>query len=277
MHLTAEQILWALVLAAHLILLIVLLGRDRISRFPWFTAAIALSTIRLIADHLLHGKLTTVAFYWQSYTGMALDAILGLFVLAELLRRVFSTGKAGLILKAKGWLGWALITGSIAIAAVWAWGPWPNWQAIAADKAQLPLLIVVLLGMKGQLFTALLTIEVALLMRIFGKRFGYGWRTHPQLIAIGLSTSALGLLIIQVTTDLIKKNLHLTSREEYEHIVKIFNNFDNARSALWVLVLLWFIYWLWRDEPGTSVPEELIPIDVDAAEVAPELPVEEQS
>ena len=39
------------------ILLIVLLGRDRVSRFPWFTAAIVFSAVHLIADHLLHGNL----------------------------------------------------------------------------------------------------------------------------------------------------------------------------------------------------------------------------
>ena len=35
MHWNIEQILWAFVLAAHLVLLIVLMGRDRIRRFPF--------------------------------------------------------------------------------------------------------------------------------------------------------------------------------------------------------------------------------------------------
>src|ERR1700679_617163 len=101
MHLTVEQIVWALVLTGHLVLLVVLLGRDRISRFPWFTAAITVSTVHLIADHLLHGKLTSLAFYWQTYSAILLESILGILVLVELTRRVFSSGKAGLILKPK--------------------------------------------------------------------------------------------------------------------------------------------------------------------------------
>ena len=111
MHFSLEQIVWALVLAAHLVLLIVLLGRDR--RFPWFTALTVLSAVRLIADHLLHGKLTSIAFYWQSYIGIALDAIITLFLLVELARRIFSSGKAGRILnpRAAGWAG--------------AWSFWP--------------------------------------------------------------------------------------------------------------------------------------------------------
>jgi hypothetical protein len=250
MHWNIEQILWALVLTAHLVLLIVLLGRDRTGRFPWFTAAITLSTVHLIADHLLHGKLTSLAFYWQTYTAILLESILGICVLIELARRVFSSGKAGLILKPKGWIGWIMVTFGVTIGAVWLWGPWPTGKTLTADPKQLPLLLVVLTAMKGQLFLALLTVEVGLLLRIFGKRFGYGWKSHAQQIALGLSTYALGFLVVQGVTDIIKHTIHLTSRDQYEHIVRLFANLDNARFALWFLVLVWWIVWLWRDEPG---------------------------
>jgi hypothetical protein len=250
MHWNTEQILWALVLAAHLVLLIVLLGRDRVARFPWFSAVTVLSTVHLIADHLLHGKLTSLAFYWQTYTAVLLESILGILVLIELARHVFSNRKARLVLNSKGWLGWTLVTGGVALGAVWLWGPWPTWKALSAEPKQLPLLLVVLTAMKAQLFLSIVTVEVALLLRIFGKRFGSGWRSHDQQIALGLSTYALGFLAVQATTDIIKHNLHLTSREQYEHIVRLFTNLDNARFALWLLVLLWWIVWLWRNEPG---------------------------
>ena len=230
------------------------MGRDRTSRFPWFTAAITLSAIRLLADHLLHGKLTTVAFYWQSYSAMVVDALLGILVLAEVARRIFSSGKAGLILKARGWIGWTLITFAITTAAVWAWGPWPTWAALKAEPAQLPLLLVVLTGMKGALFVSLLTVQVGLLVRIFGKKFGFGWRSHAQQIMLGLSTNALGFLAVQGITDTIKHTIHLTSRQEYERVVHLFTNFENARTALSFLVLVWWTVWLWRDEPGELSP-----------------------
>jgi hypothetical protein len=249
MHWNLEQILWALVLAAHLVLLIVLLGRDRSSRFPWFTAAIGFSTVHLIADHLLHGKLTSLAFYWQSYSSILVDMILGLLVLIEICRRIFASCKAGKILNAKGWLGWTLVTVCISIGAVWAWGPWPAWKALSAEPKQLPLLLVVLCAMKGQLFLAILTVEVGLLLQIFGRRFGFGWKSHAQQIGLGLSTYALGFLAVQTTTDIIKRNLHLTSRAQYERIVHLFSNLDNGRFALWFLVLAWWIVWLWRNDP----------------------------
>jgi hypothetical protein len=252
MHWNVEQILWAFLLAAHLVLLIVLLGRDRASRFPWFTAVTALAAVSLLANHLLFGKLTTVAFYWQSYTALAVSSVLGIFVLIELARRVFSSGKAGLLLKPRGWIGWTLVTIAITTAAVWAWGPWPTWQALKAEPAQLPLLIVVLAAMKGQLFVSLLTVQVALLLRFFGRRFGYGWRSHAQQIALGLSTNALGFLVVQGISDSIKRTVHLTSRQEYDRVVHLFANMENARNALWLLVLIWWIIWLWRDEPGST-------------------------
>lgn len=249
MHWNIEQILWAFILAGHLILLVVLLGRDRISRFPWFSASIALSTVHLIADHLLHGKFTTMAFYWESYATVLIESILGIFVLIELLRRVFSSGRAGICLNAKGWLGWTLVTVSIALAAVWFWGPWPTWQALNADPKQTPLLATVLASIKLEQAVAILTVEAALLLRIFGRRFGYGWKTHVQQIALGLSTNALAFITVQITTDTIKRTVKITSRDQYEHIVRLFTNIDNARFAIWLLVLIWWIFWLWRDDP----------------------------
>ena len=37
-HFTAISVLWTLTFAALLVLLVVLMGRDRARRFPWFTA-----------------------------------------------------------------------------------------------------------------------------------------------------------------------------------------------------------------------------------------------
>src|ERR1700761_7008201 len=162
MHLNIEQILWAMVLAAHLLLLIVMMGRERIARFRWFFAWITLSAATLVANHMLHGKLTTVAFYWQTYSALVIESILGVMVLLELARQIFSSGRAGLIVKANGWIGWTMVTVAIAAAAVWAWGPWPSKAALQAEKDQLPLLIVILIGMKGQLLVSILMVEVAL-------------------------------------------------------------------------------------------------------------------
>jgi hypothetical protein len=254
--------------------LIVLLARDRMSRFPWFSAAIALSTVHLIADHLLHGKLTNLAFYWQSDVLIVLETIAGLMVLVEVTRRIFASGKAGLCLNAKGWLGWSLVTAGLAIAAVWAWDPFHTWTNLHSDPKELPLLIVALSAVNGQLFLAVLTIEVGLLVQIFGKRFGSGFRSHAQQIMLGLSTYALGFMAVQISTDAIKRTVRLTSREQYLHIVKIFTNLDYARFALWFLVLVWWMVWLWREEPGFRLTTDEAPVEVEPALLEADLPAE---
>ena len=282
MHFSIEQILWAILLAAHLTLLIVLMGRERAARFRWFTAYIALSTIILIANHMLHGKLTTVAFYWQSYSLLALESIIALFMLFELAKQVFSTGKNGLIAKPNFYLGWGAILIALTAAAVWAWGPWPTLQALQADPTQLRLLIVILIGMKGQLGVMILTVLVALVLRIFGPRFGAGWRSHPQQIALGLSTSALAYLAVQGINDILSHTLHPKSREEYDHAVHLVTRLENARTVIWILALAWITFWLWRDEPGSpaqtasaAVPAGAGPVILEAGAANP-LPADDE-
>ena len=281
MHFSIEQVLWAILLAAHLTLLIVLMGRERAARFRWFTAYIALSAIALIANHLLHGKLTTIAFYWQNYTLLGLQAIIALFMLGELTKQTFSTCKSSVTAKPNLYIGWATILVALSAVAVWQWGPWPTLQALKADPQQLRLLIVILIGMKGQLGTMILIVLVALIMRIAGPRFGSGWRSHPQQIALGLSTSALAFLAVQATNDILSHKIHPKTREEYQHAVRLITHLENGRTVVWIIALVWIIYWVWRDEPGSgaqsasaAIPVGAGPITLEGSAANP-LPIDE--
>jgi len=264
MHWNIEQILWAFVLASHLVLLIVLMGRDRIKQFPWFTASVILSTVRLIADHLLNGKLTGIAFYWQSYATLLLGAILTLFVIVELARRVFSSSRAGRILKVNGWVGWAFVTVAVAGVVTWLWSPWPAWQELESQPAGLRLTLLGLAGTRSVIFTSLLTVEVTLLLTIFGKRFGSGWRSHARQIALGLSTYSIGYLVVDRIQNLIIETFKATMRtaghhvtqQEYDHTVKLLTHLGNVVLTLWLLVLIWWIVCLWRNEPGVPTNVE---------------------
>ena len=44
---------------------------------------------------------------------------------------------------------------------------------------------------KGNLLTSALAIQLGLPVTLLGRRFGAGWRSHAQQIAIGLSTAFL--------------------------------------------------------------------------------------
>ena len=71
-HFTAISVLWTLTFAALLVLLVVLMGRDRARRFPWFTASIVLVALRLLTNRLLHERLPPLTmgasrFLWRTF------------------------------------------------------------------------------------------------------------------------------------------------------------------------------------------------------------------
>ena len=229
MHLTLEQILWALVLAAHLVLLVVLLGRDRTRRFSWFTAFTMLSTLRLLADHLLQGKLSTFAFYWQSYALLIAASLFLLGVLIELSRLTFGRGcTTGKQLSPLAWQGWTLLLLAIAFTALILWGPWPDLKAMQANRQAYPLLITVIVALKSELFASMLTILTGLVMMLFGGRFGNGFRSHAVQIIIGLSTVAVARLTVEGITDTIKVTHKITDRTDYQRILHLYTQLDNA-------------------------------------------------
>ncbi len=59
-HFTAIQTLWTVTFAALLTLLVVLLGRDRARRFPWFTASVTMVALGLLTSRLLYGRMAQI-------------------------------------------------------------------------------------------------------------------------------------------------------------------------------------------------------------------------
>jgi uncharacterized membrane protein YuzA (DUF378 family) len=99
----------------------------------------------------------------------------------------------------------------------------------------------------------LLTVELGLLVVLFGSHFKAGWRSHTQKIVIGLSTAAITLLIIETTVQSMIRTAraHPLNQEGYQRIVGLLGKFTNANRVVYIIVLLWWIAWLWFDEPGT--------------------------
>ena len=87
---SARQILWTLTFASQLVLLVVLLGRDRARRYPWFTASIALSALGLMTGVLLAGRMAMLPFQEILLTLGDLSAIVTLLVVVEVARRAFA-------------------------------------------------------------------------------------------------------------------------------------------------------------------------------------------
>jgi hypothetical protein len=259
---SVTQILWTLTFAATLVLLVVLLGRGRAKRFPWFTASIATTALILLTEQLLLSRLphmTGSEIYW---TLSSLDVVIGLLVLVELARRSFP----GL-----GKLGW--IIGTLAMLAVGAavlvkLGPWPAWKTLTATSELETLLVMQLVADKGTLLSSVLAIELGLVITLRGRRFGAGWHSHAQRITIGLSTAALGHLTVHGTLQAIGLHTVITP-SNYDRVIGVRDKLIHGNNVLFLCVTAWWIASLWIDEPGTAseVPEETA--SSDEGEAAP--------
>lgn len=260
---TAIQILWTLTFAALLVLLVVLLGRDRARRFKWFTASIVLVALRLLASRLLFGRMPqfTLSIVFIVLGDVAL--IVGLLLVAEMARRAFGG------VRRRTWIVWALVMVVVAAGVLAVWGPWPAWKTLTAESKLAALRVMQLVAQKGDLLVEVLTVELSLLVVLFGRRFGAGWRSHTQQILIGLSTAAIGQMAIQGVWQLVALKAAPKSQAEYERIIGLRDNLFNANGALYLAVILWWIVCLWINEPGagtvSSLTDEVV---VDAADAS---------
>ncbi len=256
-YFTAVQTLWTLTFAAHLVLLVVLLGRDRAKRFPWFTTAIALVALRLVSSRLLFGRLPQIELSRIFIVLADVSAVVGLVVVVELARNAFPRAPRKLLFL---WGAVLLAVGGVVLAF---WGPWPAWKTLT------PITPMSILGM-GQLFAQkagalvdVATVGLGLLVAIFGRRYGAGWRGHAQQIAIGLSTASLAQIAVQVIWQIITRTAAPHSMEEYQRIVGLREKLFNANSVVYLLVAIWWIACLWMDEQAGPTASEALPAGID--------------
>jgi hypothetical protein len=249
---TPAQILWTLTFAALLVLLVVLLGRNRARLFPWFTASIVLMALRLLTSRMLLGKLPMFTMNAIFITLADITALVGLMVVVEMARRSFSG------LPRQLWIvnGAGLLALAGTVLAVW--GPWPAWKTLTADSHLATLRLMQMAAQKGDVLVTILTVGVGLLAVLFGSRYNAGWRSHAQRILIGLSTAGIAQLALIVELQRIAKTAAPNTQAELDRILAFRDNLINAESAVYVVVLVWWIVCLWIDEPGANnEPAEL--------------------
>jgi hypothetical protein len=251
---SARQILWTLTFASQLVLLVVLLGRDRMRRYPWFTASIALYALILMTEELLSGRMAPLLLQEIMLALRVLSVLVALMVLAEMAWHAFAGAPRPL------WIANTAGLGLVAVGVLYLWGPWPVWKEIAPDSLLGKLRLTQLVAQKGEILVYLLTVGLGLLVVLFGRRFKTGWRSHTQMIAIGLSTAAISSLAmrvifdrLQATVQAIIKMAQPNARQEYAHIVSLATKLGNAHEVIYVAALVWWIVWLWPDEPGTVI------------------------
>jgi hypothetical protein len=249
---TAVAVLWTLTFAAHLVLIVVLLGRDRARRFPLFTASIVFTALRLLLARLLLPAVPQLAGLEIVLVTSVIGVVLGLLVIVELARHAFRSARR------EAWLIGAIVVMAIGAAVLWFWGPWPHWTEIRQAS---PWVFIQLLAQKGSLLVDVENIALGLAIILLGYRCGGGWRSHTQRIVIGLSTASIGQLAVPAIWRAIARHSTPHSMIEYNHLIGLREKLYNANSALLVAVLVWWIVCLWRDEPGAASADTQVPQD----------------
>jgi hypothetical protein len=248
-HFTAVQILWTLTFAAQLVLLVVLLGRDRIKRFPWFSLGVLLMALRLLASRLLFGRMPGITLSAIFIVMADLSAIVGFLVVVEMARRAFAP------VKRSTWYSGALAALVVGAGILAAWGPWPAWKTLSAGSFLADLQLMQFGSQKLDMLVDLLTVELGLLVILFGRSCGAGWRTHTQRIVIGLSTASCAQLAVEGLWQLIARTAVPHSHAEYDRIIGLRDKLFNANGVLFISVVVWWIVCLWIDEPGAAASD----------------------
>lgn len=241
---SALQVLWTLSFAGLMVLLVVLLGKDRYRSYKLFTIAMVLLAFRLLLSKLLFGRIPAIPFYEFFIPLTVLASLLSVAVLVEMARRAFlGAGR-------RAWLIAMLVVFAIGAAVLVEWGPWPAWKTLSASSTVAILGLGQMASQKIDLLTNVLAVELGLLVLFFGRRFHAPWRSHTQGIVIGLSTAAIGQLLRDGVWQLIAMKAAPRSQEEFNHLIGIRENLAKANELLFLLVLIWWIAVLWIDEPG---------------------------
>jgi hypothetical protein len=252
---SAIQIFWTLTFAALLVLLVVLLGRDRASRFPLFTTSIALMALRMLSSRMLSGRMAALTSSAIFLSLALLAAIVSLLVAVEIARHAFSTASR------RTWLIGSLVLIVLSAAVAGYWGPWPGWKTLTADSSLSALRLMQFGAQKLDIFDQVLFTALGLMVVIFGSRFHAGFRSHTQQIAIGLSAASISQIAVRGAWQYIALHTVVHSQEEYTHVMGLEEKLINANSVITILVLIWWIACLWIDEPGTATPAESKPED----------------
>jgi hypothetical protein len=244
------QILWTLTFASLLVLLVILLGRDRARRFPLFTASIAVVALRLLVTRLLFGRMapTTLTVIFLALADLAV--LMSLLVVVEMARCAFAGAKR------RAWIVGTLAVLVVAAALVGVWGPWPAWKTLIAGSTIGVLRLMQLAAQKLELLDDLLAAELGLLVVLLGRRFKAGWRSHTQQIVIGLSTVGITEVAMRAIWQAIATHAAPHSQAEYERIIGLQGKLYNANNVVYLAVLVWWIVCLWIDEPGTKTVSE---------------------
>lgn len=238
------DVIWTLTFAAQLVLLVVLLGRDRVRRYPFFTAGVILAALEMLMRRLLAQKLAPLTGAKLFFALGDLGVLITLLVAIELARRAFA--RASRI----SWLAGTVVVVAAAAGTLARWGPWPARQTLLAHSLLAHLHLMQLFEEKGDLFNNLAFIALTLIAVFTGRRFHAGWRSHARLLLVGYSVAALAQAALRLAWEKLALAPQPHTEAEFNHQVAIQTRLLNLYSIVYLVVVIAWIACLWFDDPG---------------------------
>ncbi|HYK36419.1 hypothetical protein [Alloacidobacterium sp.] len=220
------QVLWAAGFLEHAALLFVLLVRRRWRIFPVFTALIGFNTFRtiLLALLLVIYKSPSSDQYAFAYWGASfVDLALQIGIIYELARVVLKPTGTWVLDAKRQFLIYGIIGAVIAAAIAYGINPSsPTTRDFWIEK--------------GELFSAMLTLELFAAMLFASSRLGLVGSSHVMRLGQGWATWAIVALLAEGI---------------YSHFGPDWHNDlpDTVRILVYQAVTIYWIVTLWRPEP----------------------------
>ena len=236
MHLSGfDLFVWAATFCGDILLLAVLLVRNRSGSFPAFTTFIAenIATIVILYFVLHHLSFDT---YRHCYVVLGIvDEILQVFVLYELAVHVFCPTGVWAPDVYKTFIGLACISGLIALFLTW----------LAHPTSKLWIQTFVL---RSNFFSAVLMSELFVCMLVLSTTAGLPWKTHVARIAQGLGTYS----ILCVAKDIL---INYYGLKQHAHF---YTELSHLRALTYLGCELFWIVMLWQEAPAPrELPESM--------------------
>ncbi len=253
------EVVWTLTFAALLVLLVVLLGRDRVRRYPFFTASVVLTALEMLMRRLLALKLAPLTAAQLFFALGDAGVLITLLVVIELGRRAFAGASR------PAWLVGAAVVLAASGAAVAWWGPWPARQTLEAHSLIAHLHLMQLFAEKGDLFNNLAFLALTLIAVFTGRRFHAGWRSHARQLLLGFSVAALVQVALRLAWQRLSSAPQPHTQAEFDHRIALQSRLLDANSLVYLAVLIGWIASLWFDDPGyaqavnPASPEDALP------------------
>jgi len=247
-QLAASQILWTLTFAALLVLLVVLLGRDRVGRYPCFTGAVVLAILQMLARQLLAQRVDPLLETRITLTLADLGVVATFLVVIEMARRAFAAASR------KAWLLAAFVVLALGAAILALGGHWPSPQTLFANSTLAHLRLMQFAAEKGDLLNNLLFLELTLLVVAIGSRFQAGWRSHTRQILFGYSLSGIAQIAVLVVWERLARSGVLANQAAVDRRAALQSHLLIGGNLVYLAAVMGWIICLWLDQPGVIEP-----------------------